>query len=91
MFLLFDFFIVLLGSIVTGTYISIFLIKKIPLYAVSNYVYIFREWALFLIFYIQSFTVTEYLKVKKDTGFFSRKGKGVLITIDEVMPSQRTF
>lgn len=69
MFLLFDFFIVLLGSIATGTYISIFLMKKIPLYTVSNYVYIFREWALFLIFYIQSFTVTEYLNVKEDTGF----------------------
>lgn len=69
MFLLFDFFIVLLGSIFTGTYISIFLMKKIPLYTVSNYVYIFREWALFLIFYIQSFTVTEYLNVKEDTGF----------------------
>lgn len=69
MFLLFDFFIVLLGSNVTGTYISIFLMKKIPLYTVSNYVYIFREWALFFIFYIQSFTVTEYLNVKEDTGF----------------------
>lgn len=78
MFLLFDFFIVLLGSIVTGTYISIFLIKKIPLYAVSNYVYIFREWALFLIFYIQSFTVTEYLNVKEDTGLFFSERHGSL-------------
>lgn len=78
MFLLFDFFIVLLGSIVTGTYISIFLMKKIPLYTVSNHVYIFREWILFWFSYIQSFTVTEYLNVKKDTGFFFSERHGSL-------------
>lgn len=47
MFLLFDFFIVLLGLIVIGIYILIFLMKKILLYIVLNYVYIFREWVLF--------------------------------------------
>lgn len=47
--------------------------KKIPLYTVSNHVYIFREWVLFWSSYIQSFTVTEYLNVKEDTGFFPRK------------------
>lgn len=55
-----------------------FLMKKIPLYAVSNYVYIFREWALFLIFYIQSFTVTEYLNVKEDTELFFSERHGSL-------------
>lgn len=75
MFLLFDEYKLLycLTEIVTGTYVSIFLDKKKYLCTLFQIIDIFQEWALFLIFYIQSFTVTEYLNVKEDTGFFLGK------------------
>lgn len=49
-----------------------FLMKNSTVHCFKSRIY-FQRMGIVLIFYIQSFTVTEYLNVKEDTGFFPRK------------------